>query len=387
MRVVRGPAELAPALESARREARAAFGDETVFCERFVERARHVEVQLLADGHGAVLALGERECSIQRRHQKVLEESPSPGIDDAVRRRLHDAAVGFARAIGYRGAGTAEFLVADGELFFLELNARIQVEHPVTELVTGRDLVADQIRIAAGERAAAGPPPVGHAIEVRLYAEDPLTFLPQSGPVEALRLPASVRVDQGVEAGDTVGTRYDPLLAKLAAWGPSRPAAIAALREALAATEVSGLVTNLPFLRWLVAHPAFAAGETRTDFLTRYPPLSPGPVGLPPPPWRAPFRLNLPPPAVVAPPLVDDPSHAHGGAEVADEVTAPMPGTVIRVLVAPGDEVRARDPLVVVEAMKMEMPLTAPRAGRVLAVRAAEGDTVARGAVLVELEE
>ena len=387
MRVVRSRSELEQALAAARREAGAAFGDETVFCERFVEHARHVEVQLLADDHGTVLALGERECSIQRRHQKLLEESPSPGIDEPLRLRLYDYAERFARAIGYRGAGTAEFLVSGGEILFLELNARIQVEHPVTELVTGRDLVADQIRIAVGEPVSAGAAPAGHAIEVRLYAEDPRTFLPQSGRIDRLRLPASVRVDAGAGEGDTIGTRYDPLIAKLVAFGPTRPAAIETLREALAATEVAGLVTNLPFLRWLLAHAAFAAGDTTTDFLTRYPPLSPAPLVLAPAPWRAPFRLNLPPPVVESPPQVDDPQHVHGGAEIADEVVAPMPGTVIRVLVAPGEQVRARDPLVIVEAMKMEMPLTAPRAGRVRAVHAAEGDAVARGAVLVELEE
>jgi acetyl/propionyl-CoA carboxylase alpha subunit len=387
MRAVRSASELEPALEAARREALAAFGDDTVFCERYVERARHVEVQLLADAHANVLALGERECSIQRRHQKVLEESPSPGIDDPVRAGLFGAAERFARAIGYRGAGTAEFLVAGSEFFFLELNARIQVEHPVTELVTGRDLVADQIRVAEGAEIAPGPAPEGHAIEVRLYAEDPRTFLPQAGRVEVLRLPGGVRVDPGVEAGDEIGTRYDPLIAKLIAFGASREAAISSLRDALVETEVGGLTTNLPFLRWLAAHPAFRAGETTTDFLSRFPPLTPGPASLPPSAWRVPFRLNLPPPAVAPPPDLDDPEHAHSGAEVADEVSSPMPGTVIRIFVAPGDEVEARQPLLVVEAMKMEMPLTAPRAARVTAVRVTEGDTVARGAVLVDLEE
>jgi propionyl-CoA carboxylase alpha chain len=387
MRVVRSATELAPALEAARREALAAFGDETVFCERYVERARHVEVQLLADAHGAVLALGERECSIQRRHQKVLEESPSPGIDEAVRTALFGAAERFARAIGYRGAGTAEFLVAGSEVFFLELNARIQVEHPVTEAVTGRDLVADQIAIAAGGRIAPGGSSEGHAIEVRLYAEDSRTFLPQAGRVERLRLPAGARVDAGVEEGDEIGTRYDPLIAKIVATGSTRGAAIAALRAALAETEVGGVTTNLPFLRWLAGHPAFRAGDTTTDFLTRFPPLTPPPATLPPEPWRSPFRLNLPPPLLAPPPDLDDPVHAQAGTDVPDEVTAPMPGTVIRVYVAAGDEVAARDPLVVIEAMKMEMPLAAPRAGRVVAVHAEEGDAVARGQVLVDLEE
>jgi acetyl/propionyl-CoA carboxylase alpha subunit len=387
MRVVRSQGELEAALEAARREALAAFGDDTVFCERWVERARHVEVQLLADAHGTVRALGERECSVQRRHQKVLEESPSPGIGECVRRGLFEAGESFARAIGYRSAGTAEFLVAeDGPFYFLELNARIQVEHPVTEAVTGRDLVADQIRIAEGHTLEPGDGVRGHAIEVRLYAEDPLTFLPQAGKVERLRLPSNIRVDAGVEEGDRIGTRYDPLIAKLIASGSNRDEAIDRLRDALAETDVGGLVTNLPFLRWLVAHPAFRAGDTTTDFLTRFPPLTPAPVRAAPALWRRPFRLNLPTPAVEPPPL-DEPEHGHSPGEANDEVTAPMPGTVIRVLVEAGQEVEARDTLVVVEAMKMEMPLPAPRAGIVRAVHVTEGETVGRGEVLVELEE
>jgi propionyl-CoA carboxylase alpha chain len=386
MRVVRGAGELEAALEAARREAAAAFGDDSVFTERWVERARHVEVQLMADARGTVLALGERECSLQRRHQKVLEESPSPGIDETLRTALFDAATRFARAIGYRGAGTAEFLVGGGELFFLELNARIQVEHPVTEEVTGRDLVADQIRVAEGHSLEPAAPPSGHAIEVRLYAEDPLTFLPQAGRIEHLRLPESLRVDAGVEAGDEIGTRYDPMIAKLVAYGGNRAEAIERLAISLAETEVRGLVTNLPFLRWLVGHAAFRAGDTTTDFLVRYPPLSPSPGRVAAPPWYVPFRLNLPAPLAEPPPR-DEPAGAHGGADAPDEVASPMPGTVIRVLVEPGRHVEARETLVVVEAMKMEMPLLAPRAGTVRAVHAAEGQAVARGEPLVELEE
>jgi len=387
MRIVRGPAELDEALAAARREAEAAFGDGTVFVERYLEGARHVEVQLLADAHGAVTALGERDCSVQRRHQKVLEESPSPGVDPQLRAELFGAAERFARAIGYRNAGTAEFLVAGREYFFLELNARIQVEHPVTEAVTGLDLVAEQLRIAAGERLPPRPHPAGHAIEARLYAEDSRTFLPQAGRVERLRLPAAIRVDSGVAEGDTVGTGYDPMIAKLIAYGDTRAEAVERLREALAETEVGGLVTNLPFLRWLVAHPAFRAGEATTDFLTRYPPLSRPPARLPERPWRTPFRLNLPSPPVQPPPELDDATHPHEAGGDPDEIAAPMPGKVIRVLVAAGDEVEARAPLVVLEAMKMEMPLTAPRAGRIRTVNAAEGDTVARGQVLVELDD
>ncbi len=387
MRVVRSAGELEGSLEAARREAKAAFGDDTVFFERYIESARHIEVQLLRDTHGHGVALPERECSIQRRHQKVLEESPSPVVDPALRHELGEAALRFADAIDYRGAGTAEFVVTGREFFFLELNARIQVEHPVTEAVTGLDLIAAQIRIAEGHELEAASVPSGHAIEVRLYAEDPRSFLPQSGHIERLRLPGSVRVDRGVDEGDTIGTRYDPMIAKLIAHGGTRDEAIAKLRVALAETEVGGVTTNLPFLRWLVAHPAFRAADTTTDFLTRYPPLSLSPPALPEPSWRGSFRLNLPAAPVAAPPDLDDPAHAHGGGEVDDEIVAPMPGTVIRVHVAVGDEVGARDPLVVVEAMKMEMPLLAPHAGTVQAVHVGEGDTVARGEVLVELEE
>ena len=288
MRVVREPSELEEALAAATREAEAAFGDGTVFCERYVERPRHVEIQLLADSHGTVVALGERDCSVQRRHQKVLEESPSPALDPELRGAMSDAAVAFARAIGYQSAGTAEFMLTGRAFFFLELNGRIQVEHPVTELVTGRDLIRDQIRIADGEPLAPSNSLLqGHAVEVRLYAEDPKTFLPQAGTLVRLRLPAGVRVDAGVEEGDLVGTSYDPMIAKLIAHGPTRAEALARLEDALAETEVGGVTTNLPFLRWLVAHPVVRAGEATTAFLTEHPPLSEPPLRLPDGPLRA----------------------------------------------------------------------------------------------------
>ena len=246
-----------------------------------------------------MLALGERDCSVQRRHQKVLEESPAPGLDPALRAELLDAAVRFARAIGYVGAGTAEFVVDGDEFFFLELNGRIQVEHPVTEEVTGLDLVQWQLRIARGEKLDAAPAPHGHAVEVRLYAEDPRTFLPQTGRIDRLRLPTSIRVDAGVAEGDEIGTSYDPMIAKLIASGRTRAEALDRLRDALAETEVEGVTTNLPFLRWLVAHPELRAGAATTAFLVEHPPLSTPP---PPPPavWRGPFRLNLPSPPPAA---------------------------------------------------------------------------------------
>ncbi|HVM17901.1 MAG TPA: biotin carboxylase N-terminal domain-containing protein [Gaiellaceae bacterium] len=390
MRVVRAEEELADALTAAAREAEAAFGDGRVFCERYLERPRHVEIQLLADARGSVVALGERECSVQRRHQKVLEESPSPALDPALRGRMSDAAIAFARAIGYRGAGTAEFVLAGDQFYFLELNARIQVEHPVTELVTGVDLVGEQLRIAEGEPLELPRNSLlqGHAVEVRLYAEDPRSFLPQAGTVERLRLPRSIRVDAGVAEGDEVPLAYDPMIAKLIAHGPTREEALARLADALAETEVAGVTTNLPFLRWLVAHPALRAGETTTAFLVDHPPLSEPPPTLPPRVWRGAWRLNLPAPAPQPPPDVDDASHQGGGGDAeTSTLTAPMPGTVVDVLVSPGDRVEARQTLCVLEAMKMETPLVSPYEAVVRAVHVAPGDRVAGGAVLVELEE
>jgi 3-methylcrotonyl-CoA carboxylase alpha subunit len=385
MRVVRSPDELAAAVDAAAREAERAFGDGRLLFERYIERPRHVEVQLLADGHGGVVALGERDCSVQRRHQKLLEESPAPHLDPGVRAELAEAAVRFARAVGYVNAGTAEFVVDGRDVYFLELNGRIQVEHPVTEAVTGLDLVEQQLRLAQGERVPGIPPPQGHAVEVRLYAEDPRTFLPQAGRIERMRLPGGIRVDAGVEEGDEVGTSYDPLLAKLIAHAPTRAQAIDRLRAALGETEVAGVTTNLPFLRWLLGHPALAAGETTTAFLVEHPPLEPA-APLPPAPWRGPFRLNLPAPPPAVPPALDAAAEERPGEEPST-VTAPMPGTVLRVLVAAGDRVEPRQTLLVLEAMKMETPLSSPYAAVVRAVHVAAGDRVAGGAPLIELTE
>src|SRR5437660_896979 len=294
MRIVRAAAELDEALRAAQREAKAAFGDDRVFCERYVERPRHVEIQLLADEHGDVVAVGERECSIQRRHQKVLAESPSPALDEVLRRRMSDAAVAVARAISYVNAGTAEFMLDRRDFWFLELNGRIQVEHPVTELVAGVDLMQAQLKIASGEKLQSYVGQHGHAVEVRLYAEDPRTFFPQTGRIEKLRLPDDIRVDTGIEEGDEIGIAYDPMIAKLIAHGSTRHEALDRLGGALAETDVQGVTTNLPFLRWLVAHPVVRAGDTTTAFLTEYPPLSPPPLRAADRPWRGPFRLHLP---------------------------------------------------------------------------------------------
>jgi acetyl/propionyl-CoA carboxylase alpha subunit len=391
MRVVRGATELEDAVAAARREAKAAFGDDRVYFERYLERPRHVEIQLLADRHGTIAALGERECSIQRRHQKLLEESPSPALDPSLRAAMSDAAVCFARAIGYESAGTAEFVLEGREFFFLELNARIQVEHPVTELVTGVDLVREQLRIAGGSPLPAQVTDCyldGNAVEVRLYAEDPRSFLPQAGRIERLRLPVGIRVDAGVSEGDDVGIAYDPLVAKLVAHGPTRDAAFARLREALAETEVTGVTTNLPLLRWLVSHPDVLAGRTTTAFLVEHPPLSAPPERAAAPAFRGAWRLNLTAPRPrPAPDVAGAVVQQDGGEAKQSTLRAPMPGTVIKVLAAAGDRVQPRQPLVVLEAMKMETPLVSPYEATVRAVHVAEGDRVAGGALLVELED
>jgi 3-methylcrotonyl-CoA carboxylase alpha subunit len=277
MRVVRRPAELEAALAASRREARAAFGSETLLVERFVERSRHVEVQVLGDAHGSVLHLGERECSIQRRHQKVVEETPSPALTPALRRELCEAGTAAARAVSYLGAGTVEFLLApDGRFYFLEMNTRLQVEHPVTEAVTGLDLVRLQLEVAAGRPLPLAQAEVasrGHAIECRLYAEDPDNDdLPSPGRVLRLSEPAGpgIRVDSGLLAGSEVTVHYDPLLAKIVAWGRDRAEATARMQQALRHTVVLGVVTNLARLRAILEHPAFAAGELHTGFIEEH---------------------------------------------------------------------------------------------------------------------
>jgi acetyl/propionyl-CoA carboxylase alpha subunit len=275
------------------------------------------------------------------------------------------------------------------EFFFLELNGRIQVEHPVTELVTGVDLVKEQLRIAQGEPLGARNRLfLGHAVEVRLYAEDPRTFLPQAGRIDRLRLPRGVRVDAGVEEGDEVGLAYDPMIAKLIAHAETRGEALAKLGRALGETEVDGVVTNLPFLRWLVAHPSVRAGRTTTAFLVENPPLSQPPPRPPDCAWQGGWRLNGDAPAPQPPPDVDEVAHDHTapGAEQST-LTAPMPGTVIKVAVAAGDSVQPRQTLLVLEAMKMETPVVSPYAATVRAVHVQEGDRVAGGALLVELDE
>jgi acetyl/propionyl-CoA carboxylase alpha subunit len=335
-----------------------------------------------------VVALGERECSVQRRHQKVLEESPSPALDGDLRNAMCEAAVSIARSLGYQSAGTVEFMLDGRDFYFLELNGRIQVEHPVTELVMGVDLVEEQIRIANGERLAKiCVPPSGSAVEVRLYAEDSRTFLPQAGRITTLRLPSGVRVDSGVEEGDEVGLAYDPMIAKLVAHGRSRGEALDRLRVALGDTEVLGVTTNLPFLRWLVDHPVVRAGRATTAFLVEHPPLTVPQAYLAPEPWLGAWRLTLPPPPPAAPPDVEAAAHGHGAVATESTLAAQMPGRVLRILVGEGDVVAPHQPLLVLEAMKMETPVVSPFEGTVRRLLVAEGDQVATGTALVELEE
>jgi 3-methylcrotonyl-CoA carboxylase alpha subunit len=480
-------AGLEAAIAAAGREAGSAFGDERLLLESLLVRPRHVEVQLLADAGGDVRALGDRDCSLQRRHQKVVEEAPAPDLDPAVRQRLREAAVAAGRAVGYVGAGTVEFLVAGGDVYFLEMNTRLQVEHPVTEEVLGLDLVELQLRVAEGHPLpwAPGdePAPAGHAVEARLYAEDPARgFLPATGRLAHLRLPEGdgIRIDAGVEAGDAVTVHYDPLLAKVIARGADRAEALRRLASALGEAQVAGVTTNLGLLRALASHPVLVAGPPDTGLLERLVPEllpAPGPAsdeavtlavlalllrdaaaGAGPSPWtradgwrligegrsrvtlrdaggeravevvhrrggghrivvgdrtveatgqlatgwevaaeidgrrvRAAVVCDGHVLSVVGEDLLErlevvDPSARAEHAAAAGGLRAPMPGRVRSVLVAAGEHVRLGAPLVVLEAMKMEVTVSAPADGVVREVRCAEGDQVEEGVELLELE-
>jgi acetyl/propionyl-CoA carboxylase alpha subunit len=470
MRIVRSSGELAEALERARGEAKAAFGDDTLLLEKYVDRPRHIEIQILGDSHGNVVHVHERECSIQRRHQKIVEESPSPALDDARRAQMGAAAVALGREVGYVGAGTVEFIVDPaGHFYFLEVNTRLQVEHPVTELVTGLDLVREQLRIARGEPVPAVGPQRGWAIEVRLCAEDPeRDYLPTTGELLAAEVPDVVRADLGVETGSAIGIHYDSMLGKIIAHAATRTEAAQILRRALDDTWMPGITTNREHLARILAHPRFLSGEIDTHFLERHAgELAAGTPGLDrvrvaaiaatlhaiasrrdprelaPPGWRnmpsagqlvvyalgdADIQLGYQPSGAgfdfalggkttrVTRFGVDgdrvwwtegSAGHrrsarvARDGANVfvlsegktfaldeqarfpettahsvAGGLVAPMPGKVVKVLVAAGQEVAAGTPLVVLEAMKMEHTVRAGDSGIVRAIHVEVGDQV-----------
>ena len=422
MRVVRAPGEIEAAIQAARREAQAAFSDGTLYVERLVESARHVEVQIFADAHGHVVHLFERDCSSQRRHQKVIEESPSPVMTAGLRALMTTAAVAAARAAEYRNAGTIEFLVdlggsertrptsAGGTLpapafYFLEMNTRLQVEHPVTEAVTGLDLVRAQLLVASGEPLPWTQDAIalrGHAIEARVYAEDPARdFLPQAGRVLRYREPQlpGVRIDSGIAEGCDIPVYYDPMIAKVVATAETRVLAIARLRAALNEFHISGLRTNLPFLVNVLDHPAFRDGRVDTAFLDREgaglaadvrsseprQAESPAPERPPLPVTWDPWAPSTGTTAAVY--ASTGPSRRRASTGVGRQaLTAPMPATVIAVKVKPGDRVTKGDTVVVLEAMKMEMPVRVTEDGVVAAVRCAKGDLVQADAVLIEME-
>ncbi len=396
MRIVRNAADLPDALAAARREAESAFGDGTLLVERYVEHGRHVEVQVLADAYGTVLHLGERDCSAQRRHQKVVEESPAPTISADLRERLLSAAVRLTAHVNYVNAGTVEFLVSDDEFFLLEMNTRLQVEHPVTELVTGLDLVELQIRIAAGERMPLRQEEVtsrGHAIEVRVYAEDAEHgFLPQAGRAGVVRWPRGegVRVDAALRSFDEVSPWYDPMIGKVTSHGPDRESARQAILGALAETRIDGLTTNLAFLATLLGSAQFADAAIDTSWLDRHPdlPFHPrlGADGPTPFDLRDGWRLAGPPLPARALTAQSRVAAAVASAPADGVVRAPMPGTVIAVKVAAGQRVSAGEPLGALEAMKMEHTLTAPHEGVVASIAAAVGQQVPIGAELFVID-
>ena len=412
LKVVDSPEEVERAFEAARREGQAYFSDSAVYVERYLEDPRHVEVQVLADAHGAVIHLGERDCTIQRRHQKLVEETPSPAVDEELRAEIGRIAVEAARAVGYRSAGTIEGLLSrEGEYFFLEMNTRLQVEHTVTELVTGLDLVREQVLIAAGEPLWLSQDEVrlnGHAIECRINAEDPSTgFLPSPGRITSYREPAGpgVRVDSGVASGSEVVGLYDPLVAKLCTHGIDRDHARRRMLRALGEYEVGGVSTLVGFHRALLEHPCFSAGETCRG-VTESPELaeraeqlshlttsvaasSDGRVrerSIQAEVEGRRFEVTVltpePPHAELARRRRDrDSQHGHHGA-ARDAIVTPMQGTVLAVEVSEGDEVAAGQVVCVVEAMKMENEVTSPRAGTVSGLSVEPGQPVSTGQVI-----
>ena len=406
MRTVRDAAEIEGAVQAARREAAAAFGDPTLYVERLIEKPRHVEVQVFGDAQGRVVHLFERDCSAQRRHQKVIEESPSPAVTPAQRARISEAAVAAARAVGYRNAGTIEFLLdpAAGLFYFLEMNTRLQVEHPVTEQVLGVDLVRAQLLVADGQPLPWTPAALtqrGHAIEARVYAEDPAQgFLPQAGTLVRYQEPRwpGVRIDSGVAEGDEVSVHYDPMIAKVIATAETRELAIARLAAALREFSIDGVRTNLPFLVALLELPEFRRGEVDTGFLDREAAainaaIADSPAPRQPAIANQPARVSWDPwDAVPAARGVrtaarqEAPKRRKAAASSGGALTAPMPATVIKVQVKAGDAVKKGDVVVVLEAMKMELPMRALGDAKISAVCCREGELVPADATLVEFE-
>jgi acetyl-CoA/propionyl-CoA carboxylase, biotin carboxylase, biotin carboxyl carrier protein len=418
MKVVRAAEEVAGALESAERESKSAFGRSEIYVERYLEAPRHVEAQILADGRGEVVFVGERDCSMQRRHQKLIEEAPAPGLPEEVRAALGKAACDIARAADYVNAGTIEFLYdpRSANFYFLEMNTRLQVEHPVTELVAGVDLVHAQLRVAAGEPLPAGWSHLGrrgHAIEVRINAEDPAArFMPAPGPVVGWREPSGpgVRVDAGVRAGFTVPQAYDSLLAKLIVWGEDRDQARGRMLRALDEFVIEGVPTTIPFHRLAMQDPAFAAGDVSTVLVEQgmdlsalaAEPVEDGDQLGKPTPRRMVIELDgkrfdvnvFPQEEVKIPERIRTPrspkalerARAELGGPGKEVVKTPMQGTIVKVLVANGDAVTPGQTLVVLEAMKMENHVTAHQAGKVSELNVAEGDTVPTGATIATIE-
>src|SRR5688572_1157995 len=412
LKVVRSAEEAERALVSARREGEAYFSDDTVYVERFLEDPRHVEVQVLADAHGAVVHLGERDCTIQRRHQKLVEETPSPAVGPELRERIGSIAVDAARAVGYRGAGTIEGLLdRDGNYFFLEMNTRIQVEHTVTELVTGLDLVREQVLVAAGEPLSFAQEDVrlsGHAIECRINAEDPRKgFLPAPGTIGAYREPAGpgVRVDSGVTEGSEIVGIYDPLVAKLVVWDADRERARRRMLRALDEYVIEGVATLIGFHRALLEHPCFVAGETCFGLVEQIaeqvpeerPTAHTGTSGraqeqvvgveLDGRRYEVAVLRPEPPHAELARRRRERSRDGTHHAAAREAVVSPMQGTVLAVEVQDGDEVREGQVVCVVEAMKMENEITAHRPGTVSGLSVAEGESVSTGQVICVVEQ
>lgn len=418
MKVVAGPDEAAEAMESAKREAQAYFGRSEIYLERYLSWPRHIEMQVFCDTQGHAVWLGERDCSCQRRHQKLIEESPAPAFENEVRQAMGAAAVKVAEACGYVNAGTVEFLYEDGGFFFLEMNTRLQVEHPVTELVTGLDLVEWQLRVASGEPLGftqADISPNGHAIEVRLNAEDPTggRFSPSPGTISSFRAPAGpgVRLDAGYESGDTVSQYYDNLIAKLVVWAPDREAARRRMLRALGETEISGVATTIPADLAILSHPDFIESRHSTNWVEER--LDPASFGSPTPAGDGPaigdegevrvlrdvtaevdgrrYAVKL---------WVPDLAPASGGragtrprkprtamaGTGSGTVLVPMQGTIVKLLVALGDTVEVGQTVCVLEAMKMENSINAEKAGAVKEIRVAAGDSVGPGDVIAVIE-